>query len=89
MLVNIEPRVDSIPQLGLVTYRDAESGETVVLDTSNKQVRAAWQSMLQARHEAFSEIASRCRADQIRISTDDAASPLLRLMQERAARRRR
>lgn len=85
ILVNIEPRVGSIPALGLVTYRDAESGETIVIDTASKKVRAAWESMLAERNDAFAELASRCRADHIFLH-DDVTTPLVRLMRERSRR---
>jgi uncharacterized protein (DUF58 family) len=85
VLVQIESSLTHVGELGLVTFADAETGEQVVIDTSNKGVRDAWNEHA-AKHRAdLRELAQSCRADHI-IINDNALRPLVRLMKERTRR---
>jgi uncharacterized protein (DUF58 family) len=85
VLVQIESPLEQGEALGLVTYTDAETGEQVVVDTSNALVREKWREALEARRLALRETAQSCRADHI-VITDSVIRPLVRLMRERVRR---
>jgi uncharacterized protein (DUF58 family) len=85
VLVQIESPLEQGDALGLVTYTDAETGEQVVVDTSNSFVRQKWSEALEAQRLALRETAQSCRADHI-VITDSVIRPLVRLMRERVRR---
>ena len=85
VLVQIESPLEQGDALGLVTYTDAETGEQVVVDTSNPFVRQKWSEALEAQRLALRETAQSCRADHI-VITDSVIRPLVRLMRERVRR---
>lgn len=85
VLVQIESPLEKTAELGLVTFTDAESGEQVVIDTSNSLVREKWSEALEAHRLALRETAQACRADHI-VITDSVIRPLVRLMHERVRR---
>ena len=85
VLVQIESQLYQEEPLGLVSFTDAETGEEVVVDTSDKGVRQAWQGALEAQRATLRSTAQSCRADHIVIS-DSVVRPLVRLMRERARR---
>lgn len=65
-----DPREESIPNVGLVRVRDAETGAAVWVDTSSKAMRKAYE----ARHRAFEQetkaLLNKYRIDNVRIATD-------------------
>lgn len=85
VLVQIQPAVEHLPSAGLVTFRDAESGEICCVDTSSRAVQRAWSKALELRREATKAIAKNSGADHIVIS-DSASRPLIQLMKERVKR---
>lgn len=85
VLVQIESSLEQSEALGLVTFTDAETGEQVVVDTSNATVRQKWSEALEAQRLALRETAQACRADHI-IITESVIRPLVRLMRERVRR---
>ncbi|MBP9986916.1 MAG: DUF58 domain-containing protein, partial [Bacteroidales bacterium] len=64
-----DPREESIPNVGLVRVRDAETGAAVWVDTSSKAMRKAYE----ARHRAFERetkaLLNKYRNDNVRIAT--------------------
>jgi uncharacterized protein (DUF58 family) len=85
VLVQMQPDLASLPTVGLVTFRDAESGELCLVDTGSKAVQRAWGDALKAQRDSVSEAARSCGADHI-VITDNAARPLIELMRERVHR---
>lgn len=85
VLVQIESPLHQGDAVGLVTFTDAETGEQVVVDTSNPTVRQQWSNALEAQRLRLRETAQSCRADHIVIS-DSVIRPLVRLMRERSRR---
>ena len=65
-----DPREESIPNVGLVRVRDAETGAAVWVDTSSRAMRKAYE----ARHRAFEQetkaLLNKYRIDNVRIATD-------------------
>jgi uncharacterized protein (DUF58 family) len=85
VLVQLQPPESAVTSAGLVTFRDAESGELCVVDTSSKRVQQAWSEAHKRRLDATRTIAERAGADHIVIH-EDAARPLITLMKERVKR---
>lgn len=85
VLVQIQPHVRALPEVGLVTFFDAESGERIVVDAGSRRVRAAWVELLDTQREQLAEVARRCGVDHITVR-ESAAEPLLALMRRRALR---
>ncbi len=88
VLVHIQPNLAALPNAGLVSFRDAETGELVAVDSSSAKVRGQWQKIIDAQRDELSEVARRCRVDHI-VVRDSASQPLVRLMQTRATKRMR
>lgn len=88
VLVQIQPPLSALPTLGLITFRDAESGELCVVDTASKSVQRAWRESLEKRRLAMRDTAKSCGADHI-VITENSALPLIELMKERVHRRNR
>lgn len=85
ILVQIQPPESGLLSAGIVTFRDAESGATCVVDTSSKRVQAAWASALTSSSHRIAEMARQGSADHI-VVRDNAAQPLISLMRERVKR---
>lgn len=80
-------RMESLPDVGLLKLRDAETGEETYVDTSSKKVRnmhAAWWRQRQNKmNEAFNE----SMVDAVSIRTDkDYVKALLGMFRERTGR---
>lgn len=85
VLVHIQPPESAIPSAGLVSFRDAENGEIIELDTSNRAVQIAWAKSLHDHRLQLKAIADRAGADHI-VVQDQTAQPLIKLMRERVRR---
>lgn len=65
-----DPREEVLPDVGLVSVRDAESGEEVLVDTSDPEVRKAYAADAARRLQHQNQIFRRNRIDAIRVRTD-------------------
>lgn len=85
VLVQLQQSEHSIPDAGVVTFRDAETGQLVAVDTGNSLVRDAWKKSLLSERESLRETADRAGAAHI-VVHERAAPPLVQLMRERVKR---
>jgi len=85
VLVQLQPSEQRLIAAGIVTFRDAESGQLCSVDTSSKRVQRAWGNALAQRRTILSAMAKECGADHIVVS-DSPATPLMNLMRERVKR---
>jgi hypothetical protein len=65
-----DPRELSLPAVGLVEWEDAETGQTLLVDTSDADFQAALERKSFARMEALRQLARSSRIDIIEVSTD-------------------
>lgn len=65
-----DPREHEFPNVGLITLRDAETGELVEVDTTSKQVREFLAERFLSGQKRISETLQRCQVDQLAIETD-------------------
>ena len=89
-VVLVDPRDSELPDVGLASFEDLESGESVVVDTSDARVRAwyadAMKRIASARRAAFNKLG----LDSVEIETGGSfVQPLRDLFARRARRIRR
>ncbi|MBU4334329.1 MAG: VWA domain-containing protein, partial [Candidatus Omnitrophica bacterium] len=65
-----DPREQNLPDCGLITLEDAETGQTVVIDSSDKNIRKTFFKLNQERIVKRKELFRMCGVDFIDISTD-------------------
>jgi uncharacterized protein (DUF58 family) len=66
-----DPLEMELPDLGLITMRDAESGEQLVVDTHDRGFRARFKAAAEKREAALLEGLARAGVDTLELATDD------------------
>lgn len=82
-----DPRECELPNVGLITLEDAETGEMVELDTGNRQVRESYAKMAAKRQSNFQAGMRKKGLDWIEASTEGPYLPALRQLFARRASR--
>lgn len=79
-----DPREESLPDVGLVRFGDAETGSTRWIDTSSPQLRRAFEDLAQERTNNLQKVFSRANVDWVSVSTTgDYVYPLIKLFKQR------
>ena len=78
-----------LPDRGIVTLSCFETGETVLLDASNKATRTLYREQKYARHGVILETLKKNKVDCIELKTDASVSDTLQLYFRRRERRMR
>ncbi|MBI2424080.1 MAG: DUF58 domain-containing protein [Candidatus Hydrogenedentes bacterium] len=65
-----DPREESLPDVGWVAVRDAESGRESLIDTHRAGVRQAYAQAARKRNESRNEVFRRNRIDAMQLRTD-------------------
>jgi len=82
-----DPREESLPSAGLLEFRDAETGETLCVDTSARAVRRQFEETARERQKNLDGLLSRHGIDHIILRTDQSfVIPLMRFFQSRVKR---
>jgi uncharacterized protein (DUF58 family) len=77
-----------LPDVGLVELLDAETGQSVVVDTSSKRLRQEYRAAAQAAATQRDQLFRRMDIDSVRVSTGEPFDePLRRFFRKREARR--
>jgi len=74
-LVNIvinDALEDDLPRLGIVPFRDAETGEEILVDTSSEKVRNAYKARRFKQKKELNEYFLRNKVDSIRVYTNQS-----------------
>ena len=66
-----DPLEMELPDLGLVTMRDAETGEQIVVDTHDSGFRKRFVAAAERREDALREGLARAGVDTLELATDD------------------
>lgn len=74
-----DPMDQRLPDAGLLRAQDLETGETLVVDSSNKQIRAAYEAHFLEESERCRQYFRKAGADLLHIRTDD---DYVRLLQQ-------
>lgn len=78
-----------LPDIGLLTMRDAETGEQIVVDTHHKGFRARFKAAAERRERALRESLASAGVDTLELGTDDdLADAVLRFAEMRKQRSR-
>ncbi|MEV6495149.1 DUF58 domain-containing protein [Actinoplanes sp. NPDC051633] len=85
----VDPAELELPDLGLILVEDAETGEQLLVDTSDPLLRGRLAAQVGAREEALAEGMRRAGVDAHRITTDQDLLATLVDMVRRSGRRRR
>lgn len=76
-----------LPDVGLIELEDAESGETVILDTRSEKARRKYTELNQRADAERRQVFRASQVDSIHIRTDESyVKPLIRFFRQRAAR---
>lgn len=79
-----DPREEELPPVGLVTLTDAETGESVLVDTRSKNAREVFAEHNRKRQEQLDQLFRRIGLDAVRIRTDKGyVEPLVRFFRYR------
>ncbi len=85
----LDPAEMALPDVGLVTVQDAESGEQLLVDAADPAFRARYAAVAQRHEAALLEALAHSGADLLELATDDdLLQTLLRFVQLRRARAR-
>lgn len=79
-----DPREAELPDVGIVEFKDAETGRKVWVDTSSRAVRQHYAEQWQQRSETIDNSLKHTRIDTATISTDgDYVAELIKLFKQR------
>ncbi|MFN5325397.1 MAG: DUF58 domain-containing protein [Bacteroidota bacterium] len=82
-----DQRERSFPDVGLIQFADTESGEKLLVDTSDSRVRMAFENRSKEIESATTELLNRSGVDHVRIMTGESyVNPLLHLFKRRDKR---
>lgn len=89
-LVIADPRELSLPNVGLIWLRDAETGQQVLVDTASRKNREAYEKMVQESILERDKLFARLKLTPIHFRTGtDFVEPLKKFFQQREKRKRR
>jgi uncharacterized protein (DUF58 family) len=84
-----DPREIELPDVGQIVMEDAETGEQMVVDTSDRKFRTRFQEAAQHRERELSATFQHAGVDLLSLSTqDDLVRAIVRLAELRKQRRR-
>jgi len=85
-----DPRDLEMPNVGLATFEDLETGEEIIVDTSDSRVRERYASEMRAARQARDKLFKKLAVDTVTIRTDGSfVDPLRQLFAKRVRRARR
>jgi uncharacterized protein (DUF58 family) len=83
----LDPLELELPDLGLLTLRDAETGEQVVVDTHDAGFRKRFARIAAQRESELRQSLTRCSVDALELSTDaDLVDAIVRFVEMRKRR---
>jgi uncharacterized protein (DUF58 family) len=83
-----DPRESEIPDIGVVTFEDPETGRQLVVNTSDRTLRERFQSAAQEQTARIRTELASCGAEYLSIGTEAALLPVLvRFLSARRLRR--
>ena len=76
-----------LPDAGLISLVDAETGENVVVDTSDERIRNSYSALRRAQQERLEKMFKKMNLDHINIKTGESyVEPLYKFFRKRAKR---
>ncbi len=85
-----DPRERELPEIGLVVMNDAETGEHLWVDTSDRRFRRRFEEVVRRREEMLASTFQRAGVEALELSTEeDLVRSIVRFAQRRKLRRAR
>ena len=82
-----DPREKNLPKIGLINLRDSESGETLLIDTDNREMTKLLTSYEREKRGKFKKLFRSIGVDTIEIDTDGSlVEPIIRYFKIREKR---
>jgi len=82
-----DPAEEELPNVGLMNLRDPETGQVVLINTRNKNLRAGWRKYCEERTVYLTDLFTKAGIDMVALSTDGpVVEPLTRLFATRIRR---
>ncbi len=82
-----DPAEEELPDVGLASLRDPETGEKIIIDTSKKQVRQKWMEYIYSEKRKLKEILNKAGIDLLELYTNrDVVEPLMKLFEIKGRR---
>ncbi len=86
----VDPREREIPEIGMVVMNDAETGEHLWIDTSDRKFRRRFEDVVKRREAALAETFRRAGVDVLELDTEtDLVRSVVRFANMRKLRRSR
>ncbi len=86
----VDPRDEELPDVGLVTFEDFETGEEMLVDTSDARVREHYKNVMRAVRREREKLFQKLALDSAIVRTDGSfVAPIRNLFARRARRLRR
>jgi uncharacterized protein (DUF58 family) len=83
-----DAREAQLPSAGMIAFEDAETGEAILVDTSDRRVRERFEEFNQRRYTALDRMMRSLGIDDVAIRTEgDYLEPIVRYFRLRAKRR--
>jgi len=80
----IDPREQQLPDVGLIELEDQETGEQILVDTSDEQFRESYSNLISIKNSQFFSEMKRHKVDAISLTTEeDFAVPIRKLFRRR------
>lgn len=78
---------EDLPKIGIVPFRDAESGKEMLVDTSSKKVREAYRKRVEENKKSLKEYFMKNKMDSIDVYTNESyIKPLINFFKRRIQR---
>ena len=86
----VDPRDEELPDVGLASFEDLETGEEIVVDTGDRRVREHYAAAMRQVREDRERLFKKLSLDSVIVRTDQSfVAPLRELFAKRARRIRR
>jgi len=83
----VDPRELDLPAVGFLELEDAETGQTILVDTRSGGFRREFSRRSHAEREDLAQLLRRLQIDAIHVTTgEDYVEPMIRLFRQRAKR---
>ncbi len=83
----VDPRDEELPNVGMVTFEDLETGEEVLVDTASRAVREHYAQRMQAIRQRREKLFRKLAVDRVIVRTDGSfVTPIRDLFAKRARR---
>ncbi len=82
-----DPAEEKLPDVGLISLKDPETGETALINTGSKRLKQKWQHYREKQDALLSDLLKKTGVDLVDLSTDGpVVEPLMRLFDMRRKR---